>query len=36
MTEATTHLVSKQNPKDILVIIAIMAALFGFFSLLFV
>ena len=32
----TPTLISKQNPKDLLVILAIMGAIFGFFSILFI
>jgi hypothetical protein len=34
--ETAPAIASKQNPKDLLVIIAIMAAIFGLFAVLFI
>ncbi len=36
MTHTQEAIRSNQNPKDILVIIGIMATIFGFFSILFI
>ncbi len=36
MTRIEATISSKQNPKDLLVILAIMAVAFGFFAILFI